>query len=343
MTSLRSVDMSGSTIDDVAALAGVSIRTVSRVINGARQVNTDTRSRVEAAVQQLGFRPSPRARGLATGRSYLIGLVHDERNALVLHGVQRGIGAEATRRGCELVVHSVPADQEPSVDDVLQFLARSQVDGIVILPTMSGLQGLAQALAEVCANVVAMSSAAIDGYPVMLLSNEREAVGQAARHLMALGHRRLALISGPPGFYSTRERRAGFVEAVQAAGCELVSEVAGDYSFESGVAAANQLLDCWPRPTAIFASNDIMAAGVLKAAAARNIAVPGDLSVVGFDGSVLADMVTPALTTLYRPMESMAQQAAKCLLDMIEGVGTPPQLQASVTLRVGESSGPVAR
>ncbi|MFG6443288.1 LacI family DNA-binding transcriptional regulator [Roseateles sp. LKC17W] len=340
MSGLQTGETTGATILDVAALAKVSIRTVSRVINRSKFVNAETRSRVEAAVEELGFRPSLRARGLATGRSYLIGLVHDERNALVLHSVQRGIAAEASRRGCELVVHPVPAGQEPSVDDVLAFLARSHVDGIVIPPTLSGLRGLAEALAEVKAHVVAMSSAHIDGYEAMVLSNEREAVGQAARYLIELGHRQLALIAGPAGFHSTRERRAGFVDAVQGAGAELVGEVAGDYGFESGVAGASRLLDSLPRPTAIFASNDIMAAGVLKAAAARNIAVPGELSVVGFDGSPLADMVIPALTTLQRPMESMAQDAARCLLDMIEGVPTPMRMHATVTLRVGESTGP---
>lgn len=340
MSGLQTNETAGRTIIDVAARAGVSIRTVSRVLNGSRSVNVGTRSRVEAAIEDLGFRPSLRARGLATGRSYLIGLVHDERNALVLHSVQRGIVAEASRRGCELVVHSVPAGKEPSVDDVLDFLARSHVDGIVILPTLSGLSGLAQALGEVKAHVVAMSSAHIDGYQAMLLSNEREAVGQAAKYLIELGHRQLGLISGPAGFHSTRERRAGFIEAVQSAGCELVGEVAGDYSFESGVAAANRLLDSLPRPTAIFASNDIMAAGVLKAAASRNVAVPRELSVVGFDGSPLAEMVMPALTTLRRPMETMAQDAAKCLLDMIEGVATPTRMRATVTLHIADSTGP---
>ncbi|WP_457421264.1 LacI family DNA-binding transcriptional regulator [Roseateles sp. P5_E7] len=340
MNGARTGETSGATIADVAALAKVSIRTVSRVINDSSLVNADTRSRVLAVVEELRFRPSPRARGLATGRSYLIGLVHDERNALVLHAVQRGIVAETAKRGYELVVHSIPADQEPSVDDVLSFLGRSHVDGIIILATMSGLRGLAQALADAKAHVVALSSAHIDGYPAMLLTNEREAVGQAADYLIALGHRQLGLITGPAGFYSSRERRAGFIEAMQRAGCELVGEAEGDYGFESGVAGAHRLLDGVPRPTAIFASNDVMAAGVLKAAAARNLAVPGDLSVVGFDGSLISEMVTPALTTLRRPMESMAQDATRCLLDMIEGIDTQHQLRATVTLCVGESTGP---
>ena len=123
----------GATIHDVAEAAGVSIRTVSRVLNRSPRVNAETRARIEAAIAQLGFSPSARARGLATGRSYLIGLIHNDRNALVLESVQRGVVEEATARGYELVVHPTPTGDDGSVADTLDFVQRSRVDGLVVI------------------------------------------------------------------------------------------------------------------------------------------------------------------------------------------------------------------
>jgi LacI family transcriptional regulator len=330
----------GITIADVAAQAGVSIRTVSRVINHSPKVNGETRERIEAAIAALGFRPSARARGLATGRSYLIGMVHNDRNALVLDSVQRGIVGEAARRGYELVVHPTPTQDDRSVEDVIDFARRSRVDGIVALPPVSGLTGLAKALSGVGVPAIALSSIRLDDFAAMLISDERSAAGEVARHFLDLGHRHIALVSGPATAHSAAERRAGFIAALAEAGHVLAGDIEGDYGFASGVAAARALLDLSPMPTAIFAANDVMAAGVLKEAAARAIAVPGQLSVVGFDGSLLAQMLTPALSTVHRPLGDMAAQATACLIDMIEGTATDTDLHVTLGLVPGESSGP---
>lgn len=331
------------TINDVAAHAGVSIRTVSRVLNRSTKVNALTRERVEAAIETLGFRPSARARGLATGRSFLIGMVHNDRNALVLDTVQRGMVHEATRRGYEIVIHPTPTSSEDSVRDVLDFVGRSRVDGLLVLPPVSTVEGLPEALAAADVPAIAVSSTKLLGFAGLLISNERAAAAEVARHLIGLGHRRFALVSGPAKALSARERREGFVDALREAGGELAGEVEGDYGFNSGVAAGHALLSIDPLPTAIFAANDVMAAGVLKAAAAHGIAIPQALSVVGFDGSVLAEMLTPALTTVHRPLGEMAQLATSWLINMIEDVAFPeaPEVRQALTLVLGESSGPV--
>ena len=328
------------TISDVATYAGVSIRTVSRVLNRSPKVNAQTREQVEEAIRALGFRPSARARGLATGQSFLIGMVHNDQNALVLDTVQRGMVREATRRGYEIVIHPTHTHADGAVNDVLEFINRSRVDGLVVLSPVSTLEGLPQALSALGVPAVALSSTELKGFTGVVVSDERAAAAAVARHLMELGHTRIALASGPAAAHSARERRAGFVSALLDRGCGLTGEAEGDYSFNSGAAAADRLLALDPRPTAIFAANDVMAAGVLKAAAARAIAVPQALSVVGFDGSILAEMLTPSLTTVHRPMGDMAQLATAWLINMAERREPPasPVFHQHLTLVPGASS-----
>ncbi|BBF71735.1 LacI family DNA-binding transcriptional regulator [Sphingomonas bisphenolicum] len=328
------------TIVDVAALAGVSIRTVSRVLNQSPKVNKETRARIQDAIDALNFRPSLRARALAKGRSFLIGMVHNDRNALVLDSVQRGVGREATRRGYEVICHSVPVGDPGAGQDVLGFCRRARVDGLVVMPPVSDMAGLPAALQADHIPAVAISAVPIEGYGAVLLSQERQAAGDVARHLLALGHRRIAMITGPQDMISAIERRAGFVEALEEAGVGPPVEVEGDYSLAAGMTAAGRLLAISPTPTAIFAANDIMAAGVLKIAAARGIAVPDALSVVGFDGSIVAEMLTPSLTTVARPFGEMAEMATRHLIDLIEGQ-TPCDLDSPVlSLVPAQSSGP---
>lgn len=328
------------TIDDVAAAAGVSIRTVSRVLNKSPKVNAETRLRIEAAIAEMRFRPSLRARGLAMRRSFLVGLIHNDRNALVLDSIQRGIVAHAADRGYEVIVHPTPVEADAAIADVCAFAARSRVDGLVVMPPISGLKGLAEALAMAQVPAVALSSVPIEGFAGVIVSEERDAGAQVARHLLDLGHRRFGLVNGPADVASAQQRRAGFIAEVARHGGAHVAEAPGDYDFPSGVAAAERLLDLPRRPTGIFAANDIMAAGVLKVAARRSIAVPGALSVVGFDGSLLTRMLTPALTSVLRPFGAMAAAAAEQLIALIEGREAPPPFEARLEIVLAETTGP---
>ncbi len=330
----------GTTIADVAARAGVSIRTVSRVLNRSPLVNAETREKVAAVIAALQFSPSARARGLATGRSYLLGLVHNDRNALVLDPLQRGMVQEASARGYELVVHPIGTGDVDPGDDVIGFVRRSRVDGVVVVAPVSGVAGLPALLAGAGVPAVALSSVRLAGYDAMLVADERGAARDVATHLLDLGHRRIAFLSGPPRAHSAQERRAGFVAALAERGIALLAEAEGDYGFDSGVAGAQALLAADPRPTAIFAGNDVMAAAVLKVAAQHGLSVPGDLSVVGFDGSILARMLTPALTTVRRPIADMAARITRCLIDRIEGRPGDRDLGVALSLDIAGSSGP---
>lgn len=331
---------SGPTIENVASAAGVSIRTVSRVLNGSEQVNAETREKVLGIIATLDYRPSPRARALAMGRSFLIGMVHNDRNALVLDPIQRGIVARAAQRGYELVVHPAPLETGPAVSDVMAFVSRSRVDGLVVMPPISGNVALADRLAAAGIPAVALSAVERPGFQDVIVSPERAAAAEVARYLLGLGHRRLGIVNGPGNTASASERRRGFLDEAARWPDATVAESAGEYDFASGVAAAEHLLALPLRPTAIFAANDVMAAGILKIAARMGVPVPEQLSVVGFDGSLVTRMLSPALTSVVRPFADMASAATDRLLDAIEGKPPTPAAAIPLVLAEAESSGP---
>lgn len=326
------------TIDDVALAAGVSIRTVSRVLNKSPKVNAETRGKIEEVMARLDYRPNWRARGLATGRSYLLGLLHDELNALVLGEVLRGVVPQAAGRGYEIIVHPAATTDDDPIRDAVDFVLRSRVDGLLIMSPASGVKGLAEALKPTGVVTCALSAVPVDGFSSTLVYDERAGAARAARHLIDLGHRRIALMSGPD-FISARERRAGFLETLKKAGLDPVGEAFGDYRFESGVAGGERLLATEPRPTAILAASDAMAAGILKVAAMKGISVPRDLSVVGYD-FLLAPMLTPALTAVHRPMREIAGGGVGRLIDLIEGIPSTRVFKPEMELILGDSTAP---
>jgi LacI family transcriptional regulator len=304
------------TINDVARLSGVSKKTVSRVINRSPLLNDETRQRVLGIIHDLGYVPNPQARALALGTNFLIGLIHDNPNAQMVLNVQHGILEALQGSDYAMVVRPVDRSSSTLVDDVRHFLERQRPCGVVILPPLSENGSIARLCDELGCRYVRMGSVELDDPDHMVVSNDREAVADAVRFLVDQGHRMIGLIAGPHGFRSAAERRLGFEDALTAAGVKLPHSLVaeGNYTFESGIAAAGKLLDSSPRPTAIFASNDEMAAGVIHAARERGMSVPDDLSVVGFDDTPIAGHIWPPLTTVRWPIVSMARAAALKLL-----------------------------
>lgn len=300
------------TINDVARIAGVSKKTVSRVINRSPLLNDDTRKRVEDVIAELGYVPNPQARALALRRNFLIGLIHDNPNAQMVLNVQQGLLEVLRDTEFELIVHPVDRGSPTMVDGIRQFLERQRPYGVMFLPPISENDQLAAVCREIGCRYVRMGSAPLDDPPHMVASNDREAVRGAVEHLIAAGHRHIGLIAGPHGFRSAFERQSGYEEALRAAGLPVQRTliVQGDYRFESGMRAAEQLLDLAPRPTAVFSSNDEMAAGVFHVARQRGLDVPRDLSIVGFDDTPIASHIWPPLTTVRWPIATMARAAA---------------------------------
>ena len=315
-----------STISDIARLAGVSNRTVSRVLNRSALVGEATREKVQRVIDEHSYRPNAQARGLAGGRSYLVGLIYDNPDALFIDEAQRGVLSICREQGYELVIHPCGGTDMLS-SEVVGSVKRSKLDGVIVLPPLSENHDLFGALAQEKVPYVRLAAIALDTSDRVVVSNERSAVASMAEYLVALGHRRIGYITGPVGRRSTRERLEGFSDALERLGCPIAPEMIarGAYSFESGIECARILLADPDKPTAIFASNDDMAAGVIHTATELGLAVPRDLSVAGFDDSALATRIRPALTTIRRPVRAMAQLAAGKLIAAIEGRQNEPR------------------
>ncbi len=331
-----------STINDVARLAGVSKKTVSRVINRSPLLNEETRERVEKVIRELGYVPNPQARALALRRNFLIGLIHDNPNAQMVLNMQQGRLEALQGTEFEMIVRPVDRTSTMMLEDVRLFLERQRLFGVVILPPISENDALARLCDGLGCRYVRMGSAQLDDNDHMVASNDREAVREATDYLIQQGHRLIGLIEGPDGFRSARERRLGFEDALSDAGITLPRSLIarGNYTFETGVTAANRLLDLSPRPTAIFASNDEMAAGVVFAARERGIAIPDELSLIGFDDTPIAAHIWPPLTTVRWPIVSMARSAAlKLVGDVVGGKASPgPQPSELPSMLIKRSS-----
>lgn len=311
------------TINDIARLAGVSKKTVSRVINRSGSLNQETREKIEAVIRETGYVPNPQARALALGRNFLIGLVHDNPNAQMILNMQQGILDALRDTEFAMVVQPVNRSSPSLIDDMREFIVRQRLYGVVILPPISENDAVAQMCADVGCRYVRMGSAVLDESAHMVASNDRDAVRDATRFLIEQGHRNIAIVTGPHGFRSAAERLAGFEDALSEAKIKLPRShrAVGEYTFESGLAATEQLLDISPRPTAIFASNDEMAAAVLYAARMRGILVPDELSILGFDDTPIAARLWPPLTTVRWPIVAMGRSAAhKLIADAVGGI-----------------------
>lgn len=333
------------TINDVARLAGVSKKTVSRVINNSPLLNDDTRQRVEEVIKQLGYVPNPQARALALRRNFLVGLIHDNPNAQMVLNVQQGILEALHDTDFGLVVRPVDRTSPEMLDDIRNFLERQRLFGVIFLPPISENDSLARLCDEIGCRYARMGSAELDDPDHMVASNDRQAVREAVTYLIEQGHKSIGLIQGPHGFRSAAERRLGFEDALSAARIKLPRSLIaeGSYTFESGIIAANRLLDLSPRPTAIFASNDEMAAGVIHVARQRSLEIPDDISVIGFDDTAIAAHIWPPLTTVRWPIMSMARSAAlKLVGDVIdpENEVREPSMFLSTLVRRASVSAP---
>jgi LacI family transcriptional regulator len=333
------------TINDVAHAAGVSKKTVSRVINRSPLLTDETRKRVLEVIERLGYVPNPQARALALRRNFLIGLIHDNPNAQMVLNVQQGILEALRHTEFELIVRPVDRGSPSMIEDIRQFLERLRPYGVMLLPPISENDELARLCSEIGCRYVRMGSAVLDEPEHMVASNDREAVREAVGFLVDAGHRCIGLVAGPKGFRSAHERMLGFRDALQDATLPYEENLVahGNYTFDSGVKAAEKLLDHAPRPTAIFASNDEMAAGVLHAARQRGMKVPRDLSIIGFDDTPIAAHIWPPLTTVRWPIATMAREAARKLVASDDRVDAGQSVFLSTLIRRASVTPPGGR
>ena len=305
-----------ATINDIARLAGVSKKTVSRVINRSPLVRPDTREKVEALIREHDYAPDPMARGLAFRKSFLVGMIYDNPNAEYIVNMQSGALDGLRGSGLELVVHPCDSRNADYIDGVRTFVQQQRLHGVILVPRVSEDEALVEMLREIDCRYARIGAVELDDAEHMIITNDREGAIEVAKYLESLGHRHIAMITGPHRYLSTIERGGGFVETLRRRGVRIASKyvMEGGYTFESGVACAEQLLALRPRPTAIFTLNDEMAAGVYKAAYRLGIGIPQQLSVIGFDDNPIASRLWPSLTTVRLPIRDMGMTAATLLL-----------------------------
>jgi LacI family transcriptional regulator len=308
-----------ATIRDIAQLAGVSVATVSRVINDRPDVSRETRDTVLRHVRAHNFTTNRSARALSVGRTGFAGFTMPFIRADYFAAILAGALEAAYEQEMRLVLCATLSEHDREVS-LLERLMDGATDGAIILLPEESSDELAALQAGGYPFVVADPRVPLpEGIPAVSAAH-RAGAKAATEHLLSLGHRRIAHISGPRGWAAAEERIEGYQSALSAAGvlpsADLVVE--GNFESPSGHSAAGRLLDLADPPTAIFASNDNMAVGTLRAARERGLSVPEDLSVVGFDDAELASIVTPALTTVRQPLAELGRTAVSLLMRMIE-------------------------
>ena len=302
----------GVTIDDVARRAGVSGMTVSRVLSGAAPVSPAARQRVRTAIRELGYRPNAAARHLAGGRSHRIGLIYANPSQAYLSELLVGALEECAAHRLQLVLAEAGAPARRRRE--LGALLADGVSDFVLPPAVCDDPQLLAQLERAAARWVALSPAAPAAHPASIAVDDFGAARALTAHLIGLGHRRIGFIAGDPAYRASADRCAGYLHALAEAELPPGPMEQGHFSFQSGLEAATRLLAHSPRCTAVFASNDDMAAGTLAAAARSGLRVPRDLSVVGFDDTPIAATVSPAITTMRQPIAQMARTAVRLLL-----------------------------
>jgi LacI family transcriptional regulator len=320
-----------TSIKDVAKAAGVAIKTVSRVLNNEPNVREETRAQVLTAVKRLNYHPSLSARSLASRRSYLVGLVYDNPSANYTIEVQRGALARCREGKFLLLLHEVAGRGNELIEDILAFVNRTHLDGLIITPPLSESPQLIRALDQEGAPFVRIAPNDVKHKSPYVDIDDEAAAREMTEYLIGLGHRRIAFIIGRPGHYASGERLRGYKAALKAHRLPYAAEYVrqGDFLFDSGLDAARHLLALPKRPTAIFAANDDMAAGALMAAHEMGVAVPAQLSVAGFDDAALARTVWPPLTTVRQPTYDLSYQAADLLLQLLLERSAPKYVRLS--------------
>ncbi|MCL5074598.1 MAG: LacI family transcriptional regulator [Chloroflexi bacterium] len=315
-----------ATIKDVAALARVSPTTVSRLLNNKIITREETKKRIEEAVKQLDYRPNFLARSLVTKETRTIGLVIPDIINPYFPAIARGVEDVANRRAWNVILCN--SDNRPEKElTYIRVLQQKQVDGIILASTGVNKEQINAFLAEGL-NLVFAGRYVGEVMTDAVIINNAEGAYQATRHLLTLGHRRIAFITGQMSIRTSQERRRGYEHALSEYGLAVDEDLIedGKYQYQGGYLAMKRLLKRKPWPTALFAANDVMAIGAIRAVEEVGAGVPDDVAIVGFDDILLASLITPPLTTMAVSAYKMGTIAAKMLLDRATGKKAKPKI-----------------
>jgi LacI family transcriptional regulator len=290
--------------------------TVSRVISGDANVRPETLQRVRDGIKELGYTPNVAARNLAKAATVHIGLLYNNPSAAYLNELLVGVLEQSSQAGCQIVLEKCGARNERAA---IERLLNDGIAGIILPPPLSDSKAVLTALRAAKIPCIAVATGRWEGEGLSVRINDFEAAAAMTRYLLSLGHRKIGFIVGAHNQTASDQRHAGFEAALGEAGFDVHREWVkqGSFTYRSGLTAAEQILASAQRPTAIFASNDDMAAAAIAVAHRVGLAVPKDLTVVGFDDTPLATTIWPALTTVRQPVAAMARKAVELLLEEI--------------------------
>jgi LacI family repressor for deo operon, udp, cdd, tsx, nupC, and nupG len=327
-------------MEDIAELAGVSVATVSRALSGSSAVTTQTREKVEHAAARAGYVVNHAARGLRLQRSHQLLVILPTIANAFFADVVLGVEDEAQAAGYSVLVGSTEGSVQRE-EALARHLLTGAVDGLLVL-TGRRAQPWAT-MADAGHRVVAISEDIPRASTALVSIDNRAAARDAVRHLITLGHRRIGFLSGPARNILTVQRFRGYAAALSEAGipqdADLVTD--GQYSFADGAAGFRRLCAGRQRPTAVFCCNDELAIGAMRAARLAGLAVPEDVSVIGFDDIAMAEVVDPPLTTIRQPRRSLGREAARVLLEGLDGTSPPRKRHLPYELIIRESTRPV--
>ena len=328
-----------ATIIDVAKEAGVSFKTVSRVMNGENSVRPATKEKVLAAAQKLNFKVNSAARRLRSKQPHVI--------TLILHNVSRSYAQDAqigAMAGAQELGLSLVVEDQLDKEAMARMAGDDTLLGLILIPPFSHDPVLLEELDAAGIRYMRVGSEMDSLGSITVGMDDRKASREITDYLIGLGHEHIAYIRGPGGHEVSLLRRLGYEDAMRAAGLKLRSDMIkiGDFGYASGVKASELLLDCNPRPTAIICANDEMAAGCLAAAYRNNVRVPEKLSVAGFDDSPVARVIYPSLTTIHQATREMTKRAVILLRENSLDDATPGEVERMAhELIVRDSTGPV--
>ncbi len=313
-------NMKNITITDVAKDAGVSIKTVSRVINQEKEVAAITREKVLKSIKKLDFKPNKDARGLRSKKSFLIGIVYDNPNKYYLSDIQSGALKACAGTNYNIVLQECKYKSKDINHVIGKFISNAGLNGIVLTPPLSDNAKLLDYLEKQNIFVSLIAPPTLSKFELWASGNDEEAAMAMTNKIIALGHKKIGFVYGHKDHSASHQRYYGFHKALMEADIAINQNwiFKGDFSFDSGYKAAQSLFKLRSRPSALFCSNDSMAAGVIKYAYQNNKSIPKDLSITGFDDSMIAEEIWPSLTTVRQPVEAMAKHAIECIISKID-------------------------
>ncbi|WP_242150448.1 LacI family DNA-binding transcriptional regulator [Sphingomonas sp. BAUL-RG-20F-R05-02] len=333
--------MKRTTIVDVGRLAGVSAKTVSRVLNDEPHVSAAVKQRVREAADQLDYHPNVFAQALVRRKSNMIGLIYENPSPSYVVELQRGVLERLKGERYRLVVIPIRSVQEHAAE-VVGILRSAALDGVVLAPPASDNPIILNQLRDariLCARIV--PTRMIEAAPSNLV-DDVAAARAIAEYVIELGHREIAIIRGDPTHASTEARMLGYMQALHTAGIDMRLEriEPGLFTFDSGLVAGRQIFGRGDRPTAILAQNDDMAVGAMMAAREFGLSIPDDVSIVGFDDSEVSRVTWPRLTTIRQPVFEMAVAATEMLVAQLEGQEFAMRIMHPHELMIRESAAP---